>query len=142
MARYIAVQPIYFGAALAFAAGSQVPEGHVERFGYLDAGMVAEVDDDHRGDAPHLVPAQPDNAPPSLTPIRYLDEAALRVEQAQREFVTAQAAGGQPVVLGENGDEVAAPTDALHPQAAAGVKPPAVKAKPATGDTTTPVKEG
>ena len=145
MARYVAVQPIYFGAALAFAAGAQVPEDHVERFGYLDAGFVQQVADDHRGDAPDLVTADPDNTPPPLTPVRFLDEAAQRVEQAQREFAAAQAAlGGRPVVVGENSDEVVAPFDALKPQIAAEVKTrTTAKAKPATGDTTTnPVKEG
>lgn len=145
MARYVATQPIYFGTALAFAAGSQVPEDHVERFRYLEAGWVQQVDDDHRGDAPHLVPAQPDNTPPPLTHARYLDEGAQRVEQAQRAFADHQAAGwpsGWPVVAGENGDEVVTPVAAVQSQAADATKPSTAKAKPATGATTTPVKEG
>lgn len=153
MARYVAVQPIYFGNALAFAAGSQVPEDHVERFGYLDAGFVQQVDDDHRGDAPDLVAAQPDNTPPPLTQARFLDEAALRVDRAQRDFAAAQVAGGRPAVVAEDGDEVAVPLAALRsrvaaemdraPDVADATKPRTAKAKPGTGDTTTnPVKEG
>ncbi len=129
MARYVAVQPIYFGSALAFAAGAQVPEDHVERFRYLDAGWVQQVDDDHRGDAPDLVPAQPDNTPPSLTLDRYLDEDARRVERAQRNFIAEQAAQAPPA------PEQQAPAAADKPKRTATVKP-------TTADTTSPVKEG
>lgn len=134
MARFIAVQPIHFGGALAFAPGHQVPADHVERFGYLDAGWVTEVPDEHRGDAPHLVPAAADNAPP-ISPLaaRYIDEVAERVEQAQRDFATAQ----QPPA-GELAQNVDGEPDPETAETSSTAKPArAKKPQPATGDTTT-----
>jgi hypothetical protein len=124
VAKYIAVRPIQFAGALAFAPGAQVPADHVERYGYDAAGLVVEVGDDHRGDAPHLVQAAPDTAPPpSVFATHHADPAAAQVEQAQL-------------------------ANAGPPQPVADPKPPAKTTKPstsqpATGDTTTnqPVTE-
>jgi hypothetical protein len=69
--RYIAKRPIHIGGALAFAAGHQVPAGHVERFNLLAVGTdgpaVVEVGDDVIGDRPDLADALPDNTPPTVS---------------------------------------------------------------------------
>jgi hypothetical protein len=51
--QYVATQDIYVGNALAFVNGQAVPKGHVERFGYLDAGVVRQVGE---GDSPGAMP--------------------------------------------------------------------------------------
>lgn len=71
MPRYIAKRPIHIGGALAFAAGHQVPAGHVERFDLLadgtDGPAVVEVSDDVVGDRPDLADGPPDNTPPTVS---------------------------------------------------------------------------
>lgn len=159
MARYVATTPIYFGSALAFAAGAQVPEDHVQRFGYDTAGWVVQVPDDFRGDAPELVAAQTVNNPPPPETDRWADSAeTAAVLRAQQEFVTANRAvrdvstvendtappAVEPVELAAD-EEEAAPVAARSGPADVPrvVEPkPSKTAVPATGDTTTsPVTE-
>lgn len=40
---WTAIAPIYFGSALAFATGTQVPIQHVEKFKLDEQGLVARV---------------------------------------------------------------------------------------------------
>ena len=46
MPRYVAIQPIRHGWALAFSPGDPVHEDNVAAYGYLDDGLVEEVPDD------------------------------------------------------------------------------------------------
>jgi hypothetical protein len=146
MARYIANRPIYFGGALAFAAGHQVPADHVDRFGYDKVGWVNEVGDDFRGDDPTVTTSLPDNTPPDVRPTRFIDEDAAAVERAQ----LAHARGEQPDPAIPNNptgpdDDTVGDHDAVATPETAQVPAPAKtttrKPQPATGDTTTAVTE-
>jgi hypothetical protein len=149
VARYIAVQPIHFGGALAFAPGHQVPEDHVQRFGYDRAGWVRQVADDFRGDDPSVAAAAPDTTPPDLRAARFVDESAVAVEQAQLAHARGERPNGTEVVIAADGrDEVVTGVDTLlasigaESEDSAQTRKPRSTTKPATGDTTTePVTE-
>ncbi len=129
MARYIAKRPIDIGGARAFAAGAQVPAGHVERFNLLADGLdgpaVVEVSDDVVGDRPDLADGIPDNTPPTVS----IGHRLLYGDPETAEPETTP----EP--------ETADSTDQPPPTTPAATS--TTKAKPATGaTTTTTVTEG
>jgi hypothetical protein len=150
VARYVAVKPIYYGGALAFAAGAQVPADHVERFGYLDAEMVVQVPDDLRGDAPELAAAEVDNTPPPPPVDRWAGSPEAKVAAAQRDFAaTSPSAQMRPELVADTEpaetaaadidpattDPIDAPADAGKPTTPTAPVEKTASATPAAGDT-------
>jgi hypothetical protein len=130
--RYIAKRPIRIGGALAFAAGAQVPEGHVERFDLLDGGLdgpaVVEVSDDVVGSRPDLADGVPDNTPATVS----IGERLL-----YGDFDAPPTGPDEPPADLEAAGDSSTPEPQIAIPASS-----KTKAEPATGTTTSTVTEG